>query len=340
MAAFKELRFNYKGMWASLAGSYIFHLIIIVVLFHFYTQSSRFVVPHVVNGNIDAHGTHLYWLQGNRGSEFLRKQLATSDRIVPKGKGNILRFDRNLPRKNSNKRVASIAGFPAGDASLNGEDIRPAIPIATLDPAITSDDLGGLKGDVIVEVTIDGDGNMVAKKIEHSLGQVVDQKVLAAVEGWRFRPAMKDGQPISSKQDIHYHFPSNDADTTKPRRALPNATVAQSPCPILLVSGAADQTHISITFINVGKLAVRQLEFSCGPRNSTIGNVTDLSPCYENNALFYPGQEYTLEYANQHARSPNLLISVKSVTLSDGYVWKPSRSQSCRMVAINVDVSG
>src|ERR1700693_2782727 len=109
MASFKELRFNYKGLWASLAGSYIFHLILIVVLFHFYTRSSQVVVPHVVNGGSDAHGTHLYWLQGNRGSEFLRKQLVTSDRIVSKGKGNILRFDRNLPRKDSNKKV--VASF-------------------------------------------------------------------------------------------------------------------------------------------------------------------------------------------------------------------------------------
>jgi hypothetical protein len=40
-----------------------------------------------------------------------------------------------------------------------------------------------------------------------SLGPTVDQKVLAALENWRFTPASKNGVPISSKQDVYYHFP-------------------------------------------------------------------------------------------------------------------------------------
>jgi hypothetical protein len=34
----------------------------------------------------------------------------------------------------------------------------------------------------------------------------IDQKVLLALETWRFRPATRDGIPIPSKQDVHYHF--------------------------------------------------------------------------------------------------------------------------------------
>ncbi len=338
MTAFKELRFSYRDLGASLAGSYIFHIILVVGLFYFYAQRSKFVVPHVAKVGTDAHGTHLVWLQGNRRNVTVpqtRKPLITS-RVVRNAEGNVFRFDRNPRRKRSSKKViVSSAGTPA-DASFSGEDIRPAIPITTLDPVITPADLGDLKGDVIVEVTIDRDGNMVAKKLEHSLGQAVDQKVLTAIEGWRFHPAMKDGQPILSKQDIHYHFPVYDAGPSMGQGPPVAGAIAQSPCPILLVSGAADQDHISITFINMGKLAIRQLEFNCGPRNSTIGKMATLSPCRENNSLFYPGHEYTLDYANQH-QSHDVLISVKSITLSNGNVWKPSRSQSCRMVAINGD---
>lgn len=298
-------------------------------------------MPHAIKPGRDAHEVTLYWFQGDRGEVALSRtrQPAVSHRFIPKGKDNVLQFGRNLLRKNSNnkKLVASAAESLAGNASLDGDDIRPALPITTLDPVVTPADLaGGIKGDVIVEVTIDGNGNMVATKIEHGLGRTVDQKVVAAIEGWRFRPAMKDGRPISSKQDIHYHFPANDVGPTNSQEAPMAATVAQSPCPVLLVGGKADQDQISITFMNMGKLPIRQLEFNCGSRDSTIGNTANLSPCRENNALFYPGHEYTLDYAIK-PRSHNIQISVKSVTLSDGYVWKPSRAQSSPMMAIKVD---
>jgi TonB family protein len=337
---FKELGFSHKGLWISLAGSYIFHLTLVAFLFYLYTQSLKFVVPHVVMTGRDAHGiTHLYWLPGNRGSGSLSRtrKPVISNRFAPKGMGNVFRFGRNLPKKNSNKQVAASALESLGDASSDGDDIRPALPIATPDPVVTPADLaGGLKGDVIVEVTIDSNGNMVATKIEHGLGRAVDRKVLAAIEGWRFRPAMKDGRPIPSKQDIHYHFPINDVGPTKPQEAPLAASLTQPPCPVLLVSGTADQNHISITFINMGKLPIRQLEFNCGPRNSIIGTMADLSLCRKNNALFYPGQEYTLDYANQQ-RSHHIQISIKTVILSDGYVWQPSRGQSCRTVTIDDD---
>jgi hypothetical protein len=47
----------------------------------------------------------------------------------------------------------------------------------------------------------------VQKIVIQSLGPAVDQKVLAALENWRFTPASKNGVPIPSKQDVYYHFP-------------------------------------------------------------------------------------------------------------------------------------
>jgi len=102
-------------------------------------------------------------------------------------------------------------GSPFGmseDGSLTGQEIRPALPVATSDPAVTSDDLrGGLQGNEVVEITIDAMGNIVKKVVVQSLGPAVDAKVLAALENWRFRPATRNGVPIPSKQDVYYHFP-------------------------------------------------------------------------------------------------------------------------------------
>jgi hypothetical protein len=39
-----------------------------------------------------------------------------------------------------------------------------------------------------------------------SLGAAIDNKVLAALENWHFRPATRNGVAIPSKQDVYYHF--------------------------------------------------------------------------------------------------------------------------------------
>ena len=63
-------------------------------------------------------------------------------------------------------------------------------------------------GDVIVEVTIDSAGNIVKKKLLQSIGYGIDEKVMAVLENWHFRPAMFNGAPVASRQDVHFHFPS------------------------------------------------------------------------------------------------------------------------------------
>jgi TonB family protein len=90
----------------------------------------------------------------------------------------------------------------------SGRDARPALPLIFPDPSVYSWQLGGLQGDVIVEVTIDEQGNVTETKVLQSLKDEIDQKVIATVRNWRFRPATVDGVAISSRQDVHFHFPS------------------------------------------------------------------------------------------------------------------------------------
>jgi TonB family protein len=68
-------------------------------------------------------------------------------------------------------------------------------------------DAAGIEGDVIVEITIDEQGTIVQKVVLQSLGPAVDNRLLATLEQWHFTPAAKNGVPIPSKQDVHYHFP-------------------------------------------------------------------------------------------------------------------------------------
>lgn len=104
------------------------------------------------------------------------------------------------------------AGSPFGSASegdTTGADVRPAIPMHFPDPPnLRSAVPYGVQGDVVVEVTIDVEGNVIETKVLKTIGYGVEEKVLEAVKNWRFRPATRDGVAIPSKHDVLYHFPS------------------------------------------------------------------------------------------------------------------------------------
>jgi|SRR5581483_10274559 len=91
--------------------------------------------------------------------------------------------------------------------SISGLEVRPALPVISFDPDISSDLLNGSVGDVVIEITIDSVGNITEMHVLQSLGPAVDHQVLAALEKWHFLPATRNGVPIPSKQDVHYHFP-------------------------------------------------------------------------------------------------------------------------------------
>ena len=92
--------------------------------------------------------------------------------------------------------------------STSGTDARPALPVVFPDPAIFPWQLpNGLTGDVIVEVTIDEQGAVIDTRLLQSLKPDIDQKVVATVRNWRFSPATVDGVAISSRQDVHFHYP-------------------------------------------------------------------------------------------------------------------------------------
>jgi len=84
---------------------------------------------------------------------------------------------------------------------------EPALPIAG--PDVPRSSLpAGIQGDVIVEITIDTQGNVAETRVLQSLGPEVDERVVATLHRWHFRPATTDGVANVSKQDVHFHFPS------------------------------------------------------------------------------------------------------------------------------------
>lgn len=64
----------------------------------------------------------------------------------------------------------------------------------------------GSSGEVIVGVQIDENGRVAQAITRKGLSQGVDAMVLATVEQWVFHPATRQGHPVTSQQELHFHY--------------------------------------------------------------------------------------------------------------------------------------
>jgi TonB family protein len=208
----------------SLPLSLAIHGVFLFMLFR--ARSPIFVAPSSVLGGANGTAvTHLYWAAGSSEADSdvsndTRSRKNSHTGLIWKNSQRTRTSpnrDTHGPETSDEHQVASAAAAPApsggspygslSDGTLNGQEIRPALPITTSEPLVSSEDLrGGAEGNVVIEITIDESGNIVNKVVVQSLGSALDGKVLAALENWHFRPATRDGVPIPSKQDVVYHF--------------------------------------------------------------------------------------------------------------------------------------
>jgi len=110
--------------------------------------------------------------------------------------------------KSDSNEIGSNLGS-AVDGPAYGDEVKPALPDAFSDPHISRGEVpAGLQGDVVVEITIDAQGNVTETKLLQGLGHGIDERVIAAARAWHFHPATRNGMAILSKQDYRFHFPS------------------------------------------------------------------------------------------------------------------------------------
>jgi protein TonB len=168
------------------------------------------LVAHGEGGNATPVVTPLYLPQHMGKSAPVETSKVSIPAPVPQAakqhRSNVLENDRTDDAAEAGSREgSSFAGASEGD------QIFPAIPIPAtfVDPTVSRWELpAGLEGDVIVEITIDEQGIVVAVKLVQGIGHGIDEKVIAALRDRRYRPATRNGVPILSKQDVLRHFPS------------------------------------------------------------------------------------------------------------------------------------
>jgi TonB family protein len=194
---FTVLQSERRSKKLALLASFALHGAIIYFLAH---RAPIFVKPSSVAWGMHGKSDTIVYFAQNTTPESNSKKL-----VLPRKPKH--QTPKEQPRKPDSLRAGSERGSLDHGPAF-GSEAMPALPLVFPDPAIYPWQLGKLRGDVIVEVTINAQGNVTDTRVLQSLQQDIDEKIVATLKGWRFKPATVDGIAISSRQDVHFHFPS------------------------------------------------------------------------------------------------------------------------------------
>jgi protein TonB len=89
-----------------------------------------------------------------------------------------------------------------------GEDgVTQPVPIYKVDPAYTPEAKAAkIEGAVLLNVTIESDGNVYDVSVIRGLDRGLDANAIAAVSAWRFKPAEKNGKPVAVRAKVDINF--------------------------------------------------------------------------------------------------------------------------------------
>jgi TonB family protein len=213
-----------------LAGSLVLHGFLLIWLLHA-REPQLLTATSIAIGHNGKLLTQIYFPSANpddssksspdRATESYRHQRLGHEKLILKQ--NSAQAKLSLPQApapssaQDKSEIATLsklghgapAGLPYGSlpgGPVYGDEIRPALPITTMDPVVYPWELPDAEGNVVVEITIDERGEIVRKNILRSMGDKLDRKFLAALDSWHFQPAMRNGIAIASKQDAIFHY--------------------------------------------------------------------------------------------------------------------------------------
>lgn len=200
-----------RNLW--LAASGLLHVALLVILC--WRPGAIFVKPRLLakgqGGTATPASMPLYVPQNlatSHQSSLLSVPAAMQQARTTKAKlrrrTNVLEREQPADDREAGSALgSSLGGFEEGD------EVKQGFAIVFAPPHVSRSELpGGREADVIVELSIDAQGNVVEEKLIQGVGPGIDERVLAAVRDWHFRPATRNGVAIPFKYDARFHFPS------------------------------------------------------------------------------------------------------------------------------------
>lgn len=111
------------------------------------------------------------------------------------------------PSPNVSSPASAMPDSSSGSDSFGSGSIQIALTTYSPSPVPDLSALPhGVQGDVVVDVTIDPTGKVADLALLHTVGYGIESSVIGTLRTWTFRPATKDGNPIASVQELHFHF--------------------------------------------------------------------------------------------------------------------------------------
>jgi hypothetical protein len=112
---------------------------------------------------------------------------------------------------------------------------------------------------------------------------------------------------------------------------LAQQTRAEIACPLVMFDGKSGQDDLGLTFMNKAKVPIRQIEFYCTSLN---GQSARRSVCHTETGIFYPGTPYPIRFSKATKGARTILVSLRLVQFSEGFMWTSTHDQACRSLQI------
>jgi protein TonB len=188
-------------------ASLLLHVCVLGVLVH---RRATWIAPMRMPGT--EHGTNLVleYLPGRAPmqtaiQEAKAKPQQTASTTPPPLPA--IRYKDTTPSPNTKSPASEHPDSVVGENALGTGNIKIALQSFFPPPKPDLSALPrGTKGDVILDVVIDTTGKISDIKMTTGLGHGIDEAVIATVQNWTFHPATKDGQPVASEQELHFHY--------------------------------------------------------------------------------------------------------------------------------------
>jgi len=93
-----------------------------------------------------------------------------------------------------------------GAGALTAETTDPKLLEGEMPSYTTQARSHGAEGTVVVEALVDESGRVFAAEVVESVSSELDTATLAAVENWKFQPALEDGKAVMKVVRIPVNF--------------------------------------------------------------------------------------------------------------------------------------
>ena len=119
-----------------------------------------------------------------------------------------LRIPNTPPPSTVSAPATSLtANDSSGNDALGQGDIKIASLLVHPVPVPDLSKLpSGTRGDVVVDIVIDPEGHVAKFTMQRGLGHGIDETVLATIQQWTFQPATRNGVPVTSEQELLFHY--------------------------------------------------------------------------------------------------------------------------------------